>query len=83
MMTMTNDSLSRVVGGQQATPGQIGPKDILRARLPPMEPPADPAKAELAARIAIAKEIREARPWMTQEQAKDPAFVGAFMQPWY
>jgi hypothetical protein len=48
-----------------------------------MQPPADPAKAELAARIAIANEIRQARPWMTPDQAKDPKFVGAFMQPWF
>jgi hypothetical protein len=83
MMTIAIDKLPNVLGAQQLAPGLSGPRDILRARLPPVQPPADPARAELAARMAIAAEIRQARPWMTPEQAKDPKFVGSFMQPWY
>jgi hypothetical protein len=82
MTTIPLETLSHVCGAQQVTAGQSAPRDILRGRLPPMLPPADPAKAELAARRAIAEEIRQARPWMTLEQAKDPVFAGQFMQYW-
>jgi hypothetical protein len=91
MMTIDHDDLTNVTGGQQLArrTSALDSPTFVPPGLRPDQITTEQFKADLHARVNIrfsadaAAEIRQARPWVTPEQASDPEYIKGFMVPWY
>jgi hypothetical protein len=89
MMTIEIDELSNVTGGRLARstpyPGPLRPDNarfFVPQGLKRHQITTEQSNKDSHARVNIFWEVKQARPWLTWEQAKNPKYVEEFMHPW-